>query len=143
MQTEGEQASTFLNLELTGALAAGPSIVEQSRPGESCRQVVTKEREELKEAVLREALVRHPDQSARPVRAYPQFDKLSTAWKLSLPGVTPVFHEVMAMALCLPYPACQPILGQPLGHQGAVVGPFADELNCAFLTGATVMIFSR
>ena len=83
MQTEGEQASTFLNLELTGALAAGPSIVEQSRPGESCRQVVTKEREELKEAVLREALVRHPDQSARPVRAYPQFDKLSTAWKLS------------------------------------------------------------
>ena len=28
-----------------------------------------------------------------------------------------------------------PILGQPLGHQGAVVGPFADELNCAKLTG--------
>ena len=140
LQREGEQASGFLNLELTGALATGPAIVEQSRPGESCRQVVTKEREELKEAVLREALVRHPDQSARPVRAYPQFDKLSTAWKLSLPGVTnglttPVFHEVMAMALCLPSPACQPILGQPVGHQGGVVGPFADELNCAHLTG--------
>ena len=137
---EGEQAATFLDVELTGALASGPAIVEQSRPGESCRQLLTMKREELKEAVLREALTRHPDKSARPVRAYPQLDKLSTAWKLSLPGVTnglstPVFHEVMAMALCLPSPACQPILGQPLGHQGAVVGPFADELNCAFLTG--------
>ena len=78
--------------------------------------------------------------SARPVRAYPQFDKLSTAWKLSLPGVTnglttPVFKEVMAMHLCLPSPACQPILGQPVGHRGAVVGPFGDELNCSRLPG--------
>ena len=128
LQREGELAATFLNLELTGALATGPAIVEQTRPGESCRQELTKEREELQEAVLREALMRHTDQSARPVRAYPQYDKLSTAWKLSLPGVTnglstPVFHEVMAMHLCLPSPACQPILGRPVGHQGTL-GPF-------------------
>ena len=37
---------------------------------------------------MREALKRYPDVSARPVGAYPQFDKLSTAWKLSLPGPT-------------------------------------------------------
>ena len=89
--------------------------------------------------MVREALVRHPDASARPVRTYPQFDKLSTAWKLSLPGVTngltaPVFQEVMAMHLCLPSPACQPMLGQPVGDRGEVVGPFGDELNCARLT---------
>ena len=140
LQREGELAATFLNLELTGALATGPAIVEQTRPGESCRQELTKEREELQEAVLREALMRHTDQSARPVNAYPQYDKLSTAWKLSLPGVTnglstPVFHEVMPMHLCLPSPACQPILGRPVVHQGGVVGPFADKLNWAHLTG--------
>ena len=54
LQRKGEQAATFLNLELTGALATGPAIVEQSRPGESCRQELNKEREELQEAVLRE-----------------------------------------------------------------------------------------
>ena len=40
----------------------------------------------------------------------------------------------MAMHLGLPSPACKPILGQPVGHQGAVVGPFVDELNYAHLT---------
>ena len=34
----------------------------------------------------------------------------------------------------LPSLACQPILRQPIGHRGAVVGLFADELNCARLT---------
>ena len=48
---------------------------------------------------------------------------------------TPVFHEVMAMHLCLPTPACHPILGWQVGHQGGGVSPFADELNCAHLTG--------
>ena len=140
LQREGEQSSVYLQKEFSGALATGPAIVEQSRSGESCRQALTKQREELKEAVMREALERCADVTARPVRAYPQFDKLSTAWKLSLPGptnglTTRVFQEVMAMHLCLPSLACKPILGQPVGELGAVVGPFADELNCARLTG--------
>ena len=127
LQREGQQSSDYLQKEFTGALSTGPAIVEQSGSGENSRQALTKQREELKEAVMREALERYPDVSARPVRAYPQFDKLSTAWKLSLPGVTnglttPVFKEVMAMHLCLPSPACQPILGQPVGHRGAMVG---------------------
>ena len=41
-----------------------------------------------------------------------------------------MFVGVMAMHLCLPSPACQPILGPQVGHQGRVVGPFAEELNC-------------
>ena len=39
------------------------------------------------------------------------------------------------MHLCLPTPACHPILGWQVGHQGGGVSPFADELNCAHLTG--------
>ena len=76
--------STFLNLELTGALSSGPATVGSVREGGSSRQMVTEQREEMREAVLAEALRRYEDQAARPARAYPQFDKLSTAWKLGL-----------------------------------------------------------
>ena len=58
--------------------------------------MLTEQREEM-----REALKRHGDQAARPVLVYPQLEKLSTAWKLGLPGptgLTPaVFKEVMAL----------------------------------------------
>jgi hypothetical protein len=80
----------------------------------------------------------HPDQLARPVRAYPQFDKLSTAWKLALPGPTNgltsrLFEEVMALHLGLPSLACASVLGQPVGTDGQVVGPYGDEVMCAKL----------
>ena len=108
--------------------------------GQSSRQVVTQQREELREAVLRQALLRHLDQTARPAIAYPQLDKLSTAWKLALAGPTtgltsPVFKEVMAMHLFLPSLACREIVGKPVGTRGAVVSPFDDELMCVQLPG--------
>ena len=102
MQREGEQSANYLHTKLTGVLATGPAIVDQSGPVQSCMQDLTKQGEELKEVMVREALVRHPDASARPVRAYPPFDKLLTAWKLSLPRftnglTTPVSQEGMAI----------------------------------------------
>ena len=138
LQMEGQQIVDYLGKELEGALATGPAVAANCTSGRCCRQELTEQREELKEAALRDGLLRHGDQTARPVRAYPQLDKLSTAWKLSLPGITnglstPVFKEVMAQHLGLPSPACQPILGQPVGTAGAVIGPFADELMTAFL----------
>ena len=83
--------------ELTGALAIGPDIAPVLVEGGSSKQVVTEQREELCQALLP-----HPDQMARPVIAYGQFDKISTAWELSLPepttGLTsPVFTEVVAI----------------------------------------------
>ena len=142
MRKDGEQCATYLDQELGGVLAKGPGAANDNRPGSSSRQAVTEQLEELKEAVLREALKKHTDLSARPVLAYPQLDKLSTAWKLSLPGVTnglsgPVFKEVMAQHLCLPSPACQTIIGQPAGPRGAIVGPFGDEVMTAHLTQDT------
>ena len=98
--------------------------------------MLTEQREELREAVLAEALRRHGAQAARLVLVYPQLDKLSTAWKLGLPGptgLTPaVFKEVH---LCLPSLACSSILGQAVGMK--TVGPFADELMTAALTQDT------
>ena len=123
LQMEGQQIVDYLGKELEGALATGPAVAANCTSGRCCRQELTEQREELKEAALRDGLLRHGDQTARPVRAYPQLDKLSTAWKLSLPGITnglstPVFKEVMAQHLGLPSPACQPILGQPVGTAG-------------------------
>ena len=71
LQREGQQIATFIDKELEGALAAGPAVVDGSRAGSSCRQALTEQIEELREAALREGLLRHADQSARPVRAYP------------------------------------------------------------------------
>ena len=102
---------------------------------------MTEQREEWREALLAEALKQHSNQAARPVLAYPQLDKLSTAWKLSLPGPTtglssPVFKEVMALHLCLPSLACSSIVGQRVGATG-VVGLFGDEVMTATLTQDT------
>ena len=81
-----------------------------------------------------------PFQTARPARAYPQLDKLTTAWKLSLPGPTtgltsPVFKEVMAMHLFLPSLACRGVVGQPVGPKAVPAGLFGDEIMCATLPG--------
>ena len=55
------------------------------------------------------ALQNHTDREARPVTVYPNFDKLSRAWLLALPGphtglTSKVFAEAMAAHLCLPSP---------------------------------------
>ena len=140
LQREAVQCSTYLGKELEGSLAKGPDIAGELEEGQSSRQLITEQREQLREAVLREALLRHPDQTARPAIAYPQLDKLTTAWKLSLPGPTtgltsPVFREVMSMHLFLPSLACQEIVGQPVGARGARVGLFGDEVMTATLPG--------
>ena len=98
-------------------------------------QAVTEQREELREAVLREALLRHPDKTARPSIAYPQLDKLSTAWKLGLPGPTSglttiVYKEVMAMHLFLPSLVCKHVVGQRVGTGDTVAGLFGKEIMC-------------
>ena len=68
-----------------------------------------------------------------PAIAFPQLDMLSTAWKLGLPGptlglTTIVFREVMAMHL--PSLACKEVVGQRVGTQDGVAGPFGDEIIC-------------
>ena len=100
--------------------------------------MVVQKREELRAAVLSRALQHYPDQTARPVWVYPQFDKMSQAWILAtpnphtfLPG--PVFREAMASHLCLPSPCCQDKVGQPVGPRGERVDVFGDSIMCAAL----------
>ena len=140
---EGEQCCNFLGKEMGGHLSLGPAGWDKLEPGFSSRHTLTDQREELREAVVSEALTRHPDQTARPVTLYPQLDKLSTAWKLSLPGPlngmsSKVFQEVMSAHLCLPSLATREVVGHMVrDSRGNLheVGRFGDEVMCATLPG--------
>ena len=136
LQQEARECSNYLGNDLEGAVAADLLAAGNGRMDGSTRSVLTEEREKLRRKVLTRALELHPDQTARPVCAIPQFDKLSQAWLLSLPNPTtylagPVFREAMAAHLCLPSPCCQSKVGQPVGQAGARVDPFGVSCNQA------------
>ena len=85
---------------------------------------------------MREAFLPHTDQMARSVIAYGQFDKISTAWELSLPGPTtgltsPVFTEVVAMHLLLPSIVCSEVVGMQFGNEIK----YAHLLTCSASKG--------
>ena len=61
LQREGEQICNFLSVEFDGAIAKGAENAEGLRDGASCRQIVTEQREEWREALLAEALKQHGD----------------------------------------------------------------------------------
>ena len=71
LQREAEQCCTYLGKELDGTIAIGPDIAIELKEGGSSRQAVTEQREELREAVVREALLRHPIQTEWPCCATP------------------------------------------------------------------------
>ena len=138
LQSEARECSAFLQEELEGPLAV-PLIAF----GEGCstghtRKLIVQQREKLRGAVLSQALQQYPDQTARPVWVFPQFDKLSAAWILATPSAhtflsSPVFREAMAAHLCLPSPCCQSKVGQPVGIEGATVDVFGDKVMSAKL----------
>ena len=122
---------------MEGALAAGVVSVGDGVTDGSIRGKVTEERESTRAKVLSLAL-EHPDQTARPVWVFPQFDKMSGAWVLALPSANtylsgPVFRETMAWHLCLPSPSCRDLVGTPVGTEGARVDMWGEQIMCAKL----------
>ena len=81
----------------------------------STRRALVQEREELRGAVLKEALPQVDNFTLRPVRAWANRDKLSSAWLLSMPGPegmsSQAFAEAMSIILCMPSPACKERVG--------------------------------
>ena len=83
-------------------------------------------------------LIRHPNQAARPVFSWPERDKLSSQWLLTLPGPDTLlsseeFTECLAALLCLPSPACAPLLGQRIGRSS--VDKFGDTVMASAVAG--------
>jgi hypothetical protein len=132
MATEGEQMAAFLEKELDGPLKDPVEAAGQGSSDGSTRHRVTGYLEEQRAAVMCRALQLHPDQTARPVWAFPQLDRLSQAWIRQLPGSAGLsqleFSETMARLLCLPSPLCAARVGEPLGERGLAIDPFGDNV---------------
>lgn len=87
----------------------------------------------------------HGDRQARPVTVFPNFDKLSGAWLLALPGPktglsTAVFAEAMTAHLCVESPALRDSgwVGKVVGRRGAETDKFGDaDMNCHDLPGVS------
>ena len=138
LQGEARDCCAYLGEELDGELAVPVAAAGNGRVDGKTRALVTQQRERLRARVLSKALSEYPDQTARPVWAFPQFDKMSCAWLLATPSPDtymsgPVFREAMATHLCLPSPCCQSHVGKPTGYRGEVVDSFGDNVMSATL----------
>ena len=99
--------------------------------------MIVQQREELRGAVLKEALTRMPNSTLKPVKAWSNRDKLSTSWLLCLPGPDGLsgqaFAEAMALTLCMPSPACKDRVGARVGKK--TVDIFGDAVLSEVLPG--------
>ena len=141
MQQEDRECSDFLGQEQVGVLAVQVAGAGQGSTDGSTRKQIVERRDVLRGLVLARALEIHPNQQSSPVLVWPQMDKLSSAWLLSLPGPctgmsSPVFAEAMCSHLCLPSPACGDRVGERVSR-GAVVDLFGDKVMSATLPGDT------
>ena len=75
------------------------------------------------------------DQGARPCWSWPDRDKQTAAWLLTLTGLTgPEFSEAAAAQLCLPSPACSTRLGETV-RGNKRIDLFGDNVRAAKLKG--------
>ena len=145
LQVEVRQYATYLDKAVGTPMDKEVESAGDLSVDSSTRRKIVQQREALRHEVLERALKEHPDRSARPVTAYPNFDKLSGAWLLALPGSTnglsaAVFAEVMSAHLCLPSQAVveSSWVGKTVGRRAVEVDVFGDAvMNCSELPGDT------
>ena len=132
-----QQCVAFLGQDLEGHLAVAVEGVGQGSVDGSTRRSVTQQREELRGAVLEEALARHNNLSQRPVLAWANRDKLSSAWLQCLPGPeglpNQAFTEALSSLLCMPSPACRDRVGASVGRR--TVDLYGDSIMAEVLPG--------
>ena len=130
--------SDFLGMNLESPLAVAAEEIGEGSTDGSTRKKTVEQRERIRGSVLSKVLETYPDQSARPVWVWPQRDKLSAAWLLSLPGphsglTSTIFSKAVCMNLCLPSPVCRGRIGETIGR--AKVDQFGDKVMAANLPG--------
>ena len=140
LQGEALSLCDYLGQDLDVPLAMSADAIGEGSIDGSTRKRITEQREMLWGSALSKALETHPNQLARPVMVWPQMDKLSTSWLLSLPGpnnglTSCVFREAVCSNLCLPSPACRDKVGQRIGR--TIVDKYGDKVMAAQLPGDT------
>ena len=138
MQNEASVMSEFLGTNLEPPLSVPVEGCGEGREDGSTRKLIVEQRESLRGLVLTKALQNFHDHTARPVMAWPQKDKLSSAWLLSLPGPfnglsSAIFSESMCSNLCLPSPICRDRVGEKIGKSS--VDYYGDKVMSTTLPG--------
>ena len=129
LQQESQECCTFLGKQLEGELAASTESVGLDRTDGSTRSLIVEQ---------------------RSLTVFQNFNKLSGAWLLALPGPdtglsAKVFTEAMAAHLCLPSPAV--VTGGSVAKNtvrgGAVIDQFGNAVvNCKHFPGDTLTLVS-
>ena len=132
--------SEFLGTGLEEQLSVPTEGLGEGSVNESTRKRILEQMETLKGSALTKALEMYPNQAARPVKVWPQMDKLSSSWLLSLPGphsglTSSIFSESVCSNLCLPSPACRNRVGERVGR--SYVDSYGDKVMAAQLPGDT------
>ena len=130
----------FAGIDLEAPLSVSSEGIGEGSTNGNTRKNIVDQRERLRGLVLNKALEIHENQAARPVWVWPQRDKLSSAWLLSLPGPhnglsAEIFSEAVCASLCLPSPVCRDRVGERLGR--FTVDAFGDKVMAAQLPGDT------
>ena len=138
LQTEAIQCSTYLCQEVQEPLASKVESAGNGSEDGSTRSKLVQQREELRGAVLKEALSRMKGQRKRPVLAWLNRDKLTTSWLQCLPGPdglsNQAFSEAMALVLCMPSPACKNRIGAQIARD-KTVDLYGDSIMSTVLPG--------
>ena len=137
LQEEARQCAAYLGQELVSPLSSPVECAGDGSSDGSTRRKVVQQREELRGSVLKEAMARIPNKKLRPCIAWSNRDKLSTAWLQCLPGPNGLnnqaFSEALALALCMPSPACQDRVGAQVGR--SVVDIYGDKVVSTVMPG--------
>ena len=138
LQREAQAAAAWLGGEVEGPLANPVASAGDGSTSGKTRSLIVEQRERQMGRVLEESLLRHHDLTARFVWSWPERDKLSSQWLLTLPGhdtflTAEEFSECLAALLCLASPACTALVGERVGR--STVDKFGDAVMAASLPG--------
>ena len=141
LKEEEQQAADWLGREVQENLSEQVTNVGGTSCDGSTRGKISEERDKTWANLITKSLENHPqqDRTNRPIWAWLQRDKLSSAWLQALPGPdtsmsSAEFSESAAAALCIPSPACMEKLGQVIrGRQ--VVDLFGETVQSTITTG--------
>ena len=137
LREQASQCAAYLSEEIRGPLIENVQNAGGGSRNGSTRRLVVAAREEVRAAVMKEAVPRLQQSNQRIAKAWLNRDKLSTAWLTTLPGPEGLrgmaFSEAMASTLCLPSPACRSRLGAKVGKKR--VDLYGDNIQAAALPG--------
>jgi hypothetical protein len=135
MRLEAAESARWLEEELEGPLALAAHSAGEGSTSGGTRKIVMEQLELARHNLLNKGLENYHDQEARPCWSWPDRDKQTTAWLLTLTGLTgPEFSEAAAAQLCLPSPACSTRLGETVRGTKRI-DLFGDNVRAANLKG--------